>query len=184
MFLNLPFNKFKFNLNERSADIREKQASAIGMKTRIFEAYSFGVDEKLISADEPLEWGQGRDTVLTLNKKDKLWMPQKEEFNSVITLKESFFDQIKWKDKTEVLAQMEHRRWITYMRTEGYVGYSGKELRFSDNLYRIDGESNKLTLAFKHSDITAWDNLPEIQKAKYRAIVSAIPSVWEYTNQR
>lgn len=180
------YDRLKFPKDERSADIREKQASAIGMKTRIFEAYSFGADEKLISpAEEPYEWGQGSDTVLTLNKKDKLWKAQQDDFEQVKTLKKLFFDQIKWKEKIEVLAQMEHRRWVSYMRTEGYVGYNGKELSFSDNLYRTEGDgSNKLTLAFKHADITDWDNLSQSQKAKFRAIVSAIPSVWEYTNQK
>lgn len=183
-----PLGKLKFEKGESSADIREAQAAAIGMKTRIFEAYALACEEKLISpVAEPIEWGQGSDTVLTLVKRERVWagIQSGEGFQSVKTLKSAFFDRIKWEDRIERLAQMEHLRWATYMRTEGYCGYSEKERRFSDNLYRTEGKgSDKLSLAFRHANITEWGGLPEREKDKFRAIVKAIPRIWEYTNKK
>lgn len=64
-------------------------------------------------------------------------------------------------EERDVIEKLEHRRWNSYMRSEGYI-YSGSTDRSSRN-----------NLAKMHNDLVCFSNLPESEKRKDSLVAAA-----------
>ena len=82
--------------------------------------------------------------------KDKLGRFDKEEIKEIL----------KDDNIMSEIAKCEHRRWVAFLRTEGYEAANGKTLKiYFDKTKNIKNHEMKL-----HPTMVKWDELDEVEK--------------------